>query len=342
MKRITLLVSFLAIGVIAGAQTVLTYQTHGLIPDNTNPMKLTKYIDPGTSGRNVIWDFTSLEATNDFVGSIQETYVTKGCFKYSNSNTVLEEFGNYFIFKGNNNSLEQYGMMSSNGNSYIMYSKPFVKMKYPFTFNSSFNGTFEGASYVEEKKVSDIAGEFTVTGDGIGKLLLPDGKSFNNTLRVKEVKSFDQVTNGNKVHIEDVTYRWYVNNHRFPILVFIKSTFSYENGKSSFATKAAYNSNVIALSNEDIALDNPFKLTLYPNPYKEKLNITYSIETTAEVNISVYDITGKQLQVLVNKTEDPGEKTLTFSAKDLGLPSGAYLIKFRANDREISRKVLEL
>ena len=215
-------------------------------------------------------------------------------------------------------------------------------MQYPFTFNSHFSGSFEGEYFSQEKKFADIVGSYTVTGDATGKLILPDGKYFSNALRVKEVKSYKQSSNGSTVGIEDITYRWYVNEHRFPILVFISSTYTYENGKTSNTTKAAYNSNVITLNTNEVAMNEGFVLNVFPNPYSDKLNIVYQLDKTSLVNVSVYDLSGKVVKVLVNQTEGAGEKTTTFSAKDMGLTAGAYLVKVKINDKEITRKVMEL
>jgi len=342
MKKTILFLVLITLGLFLQAQTILTYKSHGLIPDDKNPMRITKYQEPGMSGKNVVWNFSLLEITTDFVGTIQNTLVTKGCNRFSSCNSVLEEHGNFFYFKGNDNCLEQYGFVAGNSDFYITYSKPFVKMQYPFTYNSHFNGSFEGEYFSQDKKFADIAGSYNITGDGIGKLILPEGKSFENVLRVKEVKSYKQTSNGSSVGIEDITYRWYVNNHRFPILVFINSTYTYENGKTSSTTKAAYNSNVITLNTNNIVDNEGFKLNVFPNPYKENLNIVYTLETTSYVNVSIYDLSGKVVSVLVNQTESAGEKTVLFSARELGMTAGAYLVKVKINDKETTRKVMEL
>jgi hypothetical protein len=342
MKKFYLIICMLVLALGVQAQTKLTYKSHGLIPNEKNPMMLAKYVEPGNGGSNVVWDFTSLEATKDFVGSLEESYVTKGCTKFSTTNTALEEFGNYFFFNGNDNTLEQYGFMTGDGNVYIAYTKPFVKMQYPFTFNSNFTGNFEGTYNVNEKYLGDIVGTFQVTGDGYGTLLLPDGKSFQNVLRVKEVKNYKQTISGRSTDIEDVTYRWYVSNHRFPILVLIKSTYTYENGKRSNSTRAAYNSNVIALSDEQIAGVADLSVDIYPNPYSEKVNIKFNLARRSFVNVSVYDLSGKLIQVLANSERNGGDVHLTFSAKEQGLVAGAFLVKIKVDDKEVTRKILEL
>jgi hypothetical protein len=238
--------------------------------------------------------------------------------------------------------MEQNGFSSGNGSLYIEYKKPFIKMKYPFSYNSSYSGNFEGIYNSNDKPIGEIVGTYTVAGDGIGTLVLPGGKEIKNALRVMEVKNYKQTIGSTSVDIEDLTYRWYVNEHRFPLLVLISSTYTYQNGQKSSNTRAAYNSNVILLSAENSNNVNGFALDIFPNPYHEKVNIKLRLESTAPVNITIFDLIGKRISVLVDKTETEGELNYSFSAKDLGLAKGTYLVKVRVNNKETTRKILEL
>lgn len=341
MKRITLLIIGLAIALVTDAQTILTFKTHGLLPNEKNPMRLTKYVDPGTSGQDATWDFSTLEETNNFIGSIQQSYITKGGERFSTSNTALEEFGNFFFFNSNSCQLEQYGYLSNNGNTIIEYTRPFVKMRYPFSYNSSYSGFFDGRYILNDKEIGTISGTYTVTGDAIGTLQLPEGKSFRNALRVKEVKSYNQIISGVTTKIEETTYRWYINEHRFPILVFINCSYTFENGQTSTSTKAAYNSDVLTTSN-NLPSNSEYNLEVFPNPYYEKVNIKLHLEKESKVCISVYDLIGKKVSVLTNKNEDAGDFTYYFSAKELGLTRGTYIVKVIVNNSETTRKILEL
>lgn len=342
MKRKLLLFAGLIIAFGLNAQTILTYKSHGLLPNEQNPMLLTKYLEPGVEGQNVTWDFSMLEATNNFVGSVQNPMIVKGAERFASANTMLEEFGSYFFFNSNSTVLEQYGYLSNNGSFAIEYSKPFVKMRYPFSFNSFYDGGFEGVYLSDSKEIGNLSGTYQVSGDGIGTLILPEGKSFRNALRVKEVKSYNQTMNGSNVKIEEISYRWYVNEHRFPILVFIKCNYTYDNGQTSSSTKAAYNSNVMMSTDNLNNTASKYKLLVYPNPYYEEVNINLQLEERARVNIAVYDLIGKRVSVIADQYEETGDFTYKFSAKALGLAKGTYIIKVKVNNFETTRKILEL
>lgn len=339
--RKLLLLAFVAIPFFAQAQTKLTNETHGFIPNERNPMVLTDYVEPGNFGKNVIWDFSDLQLINNFEGLIIDTYLSKCCNLFSKGNTVLEEFGNYFVFETSANRLEQYGFLSSTGNTQIVYTKPFVKMQYPFTYGSQFEGNFEAEYIINGQKTGKLLGTYKVEGDAKGKLKLPNGKELNNVLRVKEVKSSKQIINEIPTYFEDVTYRWYVQNHRFPVLVLIKSTHNY-NGTPSITTKAAFNSNIINTTQNVDLNNNDLKIDIFPNPYQGRVTIAYNLENSANVNISVFDLTGKLVNVVTNGAESAGQKQHYFSAVELGMSAGAYIVKLRIDNNEVSRKILEL
>ena len=340
MKKL-LLLAFVAISIFVQAQTKLTNETHGFIPNERNPMVITNYVEPGNFGKNVIWDFTNLQVTNTFEGLILETYLSKCCNLFSKGNTVLEEFGNFFVFETSANRLEQHGFLSSTGNTQIVYTKPFIKMQYPFTYGSHFDGNFEADYIINGQKTGKLIGTYKVEGDAKGKLKLPNGKELGNVLRVKEVKSSKQIINGTTTNFEDITYRWYVENHRFPVLVLIKSTYNY-NGTPSVTTKAAFNSNIISTTPNVDLQDGDLKIEIYPNPYQGRVTIAYNLENTANVNISVFDLTGKLVNVVTNGVEGAGQKQHYFSAVELGMSAGAYIVKLRVDNKEVSRKILEL
>ncbi|HOY71820.1 MAG TPA: T9SS type A sorting domain-containing protein [Tenuifilaceae bacterium] len=343
MKKLLLLSPQLVLTLSLFGQTIITSQNHGFIPNDNNPMLLTSYVEPGPAGKNVVWNFSMLETSENFQGSLKEVYTLKDYPSNQGGNVVLEEFGNRFIFNMTANSLEQVGFQSSTGSTEITYSKPFVKMRYPFGFNSSFSGDFKGDYLVNKVPVGTISGTYRVEGDGYGKLILPGGRELSGVLRVKEVKLTTQTINNSLINIEDVTYRWYVANHRFPVLSLIKSTYTPANGKPSTQTKAAFNGNVVSQpSNVDKVSDNLLRFTTFPNPYKGKVAITYTLPESCKVNLAVYDITGKLVSVLVNGIEDAGQKTHYFSAAEVGMPAATYIVKLTAGKVEFTGKVLEV
>ena len=78
----------------------------------------------------------------------------------------------------------------------------------------------------------------------------------------------------------------------------------------------------------------------YPNPFNPSTKIQYSIPQTSQVQISVYDILGNEIETLVNEEKLPGTYELTWYAE--GLPSGVYFYRLQAGSFVYMKKMILL
>jgi hypothetical protein len=78
----------------------------------------------------------------------------------------------------------------------------------------------------------------------------------------------------------------------------------------------------------------------YPNPFNPNTTIKYALPKASQVRLSVYDMLGRQVSVLVNEKRDPGVHEVKFDGS--GLSSGVYLYRLRAGDFVQTRKLLLL
>ncbi|MCX6159525.1 MAG: T9SS type A sorting domain-containing protein [Ignavibacteriota bacterium] len=68
----------------------------------------------------------------------------------------------------------------------------------------------------------------------------------------------------------------------------------------------------------------------FPNPFNPTTNISFSLPKAGFVNISVYDITGKLVQELVNSNQPAGKFNVTWDANNFA--SGVYFYKIKSGD----------
>jgi len=68
----------------------------------------------------------------------------------------------------------------------------------------------------------------------------------------------------------------------------------------------------------------------YPNPFNAKTTISFSLENQSAVNISIYDITGRLVDVLTSQTYDAGNHALIWDAGEQ--PSGIYFARLSAGE----------
>jgi len=75
---------------------------------------------------------------------------------------------------------------------------------------------------------------------------------------------------------------------------------------------------------------NAFKLyNNYPNPFNPATNIVFAIKLKGFVNLTVFDILGREVAVLVNENLTAGEYRINFNASSL--PSGVYMYRLSVN-----------
>jgi hypothetical protein len=83
-------------------------------------------------------------------------------------------------------------------------------------------------------------------------------------------------------------------------------------------------------------------LNIYPNPYSGNTQISYSINSSADVSLEVYDAYGQRVELIHNARQASGEYRYFFSAKEKGLGSGVYFVKLMIDNEIFIRKIIEL
>ncbi len=98
----------------------------------------------------------------------------------------------------------------------------------------------------------------------------------------------------------------------------------------------------VVVSNEGEVTDQPLGYTLfqnYPNPFNPTTQISYSIPAVSDVKLTVYDVTGREIQVLVNAQQGAGTHSVSLNARNLS--SGIYFYEIIAGSyREVRRMTL--
>ncbi|HYX05686.1 MAG TPA: T9SS type A sorting domain-containing protein [Bacteroidales bacterium] len=342
MKKLYLLFVLVFLFAAGNAQFSLTYKTHGILAGDAHDYTLTKLVDQGPAGAVQTWDFsrlTSDEKQSSLTSHMLNAVYLKSGGDIPRANTVIEEYGNKFFFRADENALEQYGLITKN-NMVISYEKPFVKMKYPFSFGDSYKGDFSG-TLKSGSVTRNIQGKYSVSADGYGKLLLPGGVELNNTLRVKTVR---KNLYGSNSWVSTTTFRWYVENVRYPVLVIIRQDTPNQSNiiKTAFFTHAASLMNATDEKLNELNLHGD-ELSVYPNPFIRELHVDYSLNTAGEVSIELYDMAGKKIRTyLDNESQTAGYHTYTISSNDIEAGNGTYYLRIKLGDKTFTKKVISI
>lgn len=93
---------------------------------------------------------------------------------------------------------------------------------------------------------------------------------------------------------------------------------------------------VQALGQEE-ELPTTFTLGNYPNPFNPSTNIQYGLPQKTHVMLEVYDLIGRKVAQLVNKSQGAGQYTVRFEADDL--PSGLYIYRLQTPEKTLTEKM---
>ena len=93
--------------------------------------------------------------------------------------------------------------------------------------------------------------------------------------------------------------------------------------------------------NQEKTLPTHFRLEQnYPNPFNPETTISYAIPERLHVRLAIYDILGREIQLLINKVQDANIYSVRFDAANL--PSGVYFYRLQAGQNEVEIKKMLL
>lgn len=187
----------------------------------------------------------------------------------------------------------------------LSYEPPYLNFIVPVTYGDTWThtSTFFGSESTEEVEV-----------DGWGTLILPDGSSYDALrIRREETTSFFGIP-FTTTYIDILTTNASVAAH---------ITLAEDN--ETFAM-AEISTESEATSVDDDELPHTARLLQnYPNPFNPTTTLEYELATSQRVTLTVHDVLGRTVAVLVDGMRPSGEHEVAFDAADL--PSGTYVYR---------------
>lgn len=345
MKKIFTLAGafFLAAGCFA--QTTLTYKDNGLRIGDHRSLKKMEYQASTPAGPNQIWDYSKAKEinTNMYIDQAENMSAVK-----NNSNIFLacDEGGSKNTFFEISNSQKMYWGLESK-NAKIAFEQPIVDLKFPFAYGDAINGAMIGTYTVGDQEFA-INGAYTTSADAWGTLIMPDGNVYENALRIKVEKNYEQAMGSVNYQIHTVRYQYFAEGVRYPVLIVLESDMKSDcncacgNSKSTeafFATPDFRNLSPKSKPQDNLAIKN-FSYEVSPNPFENELTATFKLENAANVSINLIDNTGKVAASLVEAQLKEGDYAFTTNTENL--PAGQYTISVVVDGKKaISSKVIK-
>lgn len=103
-----------------------------------------------------------------------------------------------------------------------------------------------------------------------------------------------------------------------------------------------YDSTIIGVPNQDLQTD-PLNVTVYPNPFRDQLNIRIQLNDQASVKLEVVDLTGRFIQLIRQGTYQEGIHLFKWdrtNANGQRIPSGMVYLKATIGDKVHWQKMI--
>lgn len=241
----------------------------------------------------------------------------------------------------NESEISSYGNFQADGSDpdnperRVFHTPKNIIYSLPLTYGASWENDY--TTEINEENIGQTTYEYssTVTIDGWGEVVI--GNVSIPVLRVMSTETstiagFDFTT----------IYVGFVNENGLEVakLSVDQMTASEEYDPESANAQIISYDGLIPVSNEP-EVDIPTSVGLhpnFPNPFNPATQISYQLNTRAEVTLTVYSLTGQKIQTLVDgELKQSGSHTVPFSAENLA--SGVYLYRLRAGDQSFTRKM---
>jgi Secretion system C-terminal sorting domain len=103
---------------------------------------------------------------------------------------------------------------------------------------------------------------------------------------------------------------------------------------------AVYKQNgTIGINNPVVSVPKDYVLYQnYPNPFNPTTKIKFEIPKSGLVTLKVYDITGREIQILINEVKKAGSYDVLFNASNLA--SGVFFYRIQSNDNVMTKRMV--
>ena len=112
---------------------------------------------------------------------------------------------------------------------------------------------------------------------------------------------------------------------------------------SAFMFRTADTATDVESGHSDFVPDEFALFQNYPNPFNPETLITYQLPRNAEVELTIYNLTGQQVRLLVNEAQSVGTHEIRWNGTDDSgnrVSSGVYVYRLRTGDFSQSNKML--
>ena len=183
----------------------------------------------------------------------------------------------------------------------------------------------------EDIDSDDVIYTLTIELEFFGKTYTDEHENISDTTYDVSSHSLDVLLGG--LNLDESTLLWYVKSS------------DDEYNVMSDSGQFVLTRSVLGL-HDQFSIPTEFALHQnYPNPFNPVTTLRYDLPENGYVNVTVYDMLGREIRTLVNSTQDAGFKSVIWDAtNDYGKPvsAGVYLYQIQAGEFVQTKKMVLL
>ena len=296
--------------------------------------KIISSFNPGSSGANVLWDFSSETFTSPGDYSVVTANKVANSTLYPETKIVTVSTGPAYEFLDTSaNSVARVGVESS-GYSF-KYSNSHKYLVFPISYNSSFTDTYAN-TYTTSVPMSRT-GNYSCTCDGYGTLKVL-GAIHENVLRLKcqdyitdtyTIQGFPGI-----VQSSQVNYLWVKQSFGGVLLSYSSTT----SGGQPFYSMTAMSEKVLGLEDENV-LNASNQVLLHPNPATGNgSTVTFNAINSGDYSVSLIDPLGDVTEIAATSFLSNGVHHFEIPTNKLS--KGIYFVKVKGSGKSFNSKLV--
>ncbi len=308
--------------------------------------------EPGSTGRSLLWDFRDLKPVN-------KEYVLDYFIPDSmRMDTICGlEHRTRYLYSRKNDCVRALGF--KNATTRMEYSKPEMRLRFPFAYGDSLYSEFEGKGQYSHRLNLDVKGYTSVKADAEGDLEFPGSQIVKKALRLHTRRYYTE-TSKDSLEMTLDTYAWYAEGVRYPVFESVQTNLiRHTNGADAefsdttvFSTSFHYPPEKQTSRTEDTSAEQP-QPTITPigaeavfteasitlNPVIDNIHISYKLTRPAQIWFSVHNSIGIPV-----RTTPPLDKPEGYNAIEINIAGqlrGGYVVYVQVDNMVLQRTTVK-
>jgi hypothetical protein len=133
---------------------------------------------------------------------------------------------------------------------------------------------------------------------------------------------------------------FYIHNYSNSLTLTLDTWFHPNSGGTPILY-CGFGDQLSGLENIDFQIASNYSLLQnYPNPFNPSTKIQFTVPTTSDINLDIYNVLGQKVATLVNEELATGTYEYEFNATNL--PSGNYFYTLTSGEQKLTKKMVFL